>query len=70
MLGWWIREFRRARQLRVSLVEAGRPIEMELKRDSNTIVITLKTPEPVGRDEVRDPRAVRAHACRTRCIGV
>ena len=50
MLGWWLREFRRARQLWVVLVEAGRPIEMELNRDSNRIVITLKTPESVGRD--------------------
>ena len=39
MLGRWIREFRRARQLRVVLVEAGLPIEVELKKDPKTVVI-------------------------------
>ena len=70
MSGWWIRKFRRARQLRRGLVEAGRPIGVELKRDSIIIVINLKTSEPVGRDEIWNACAVRAHACRTRCIGV
>ena len=54
MLGWWFRKFRRARQLRIGLVEAGRLIEVELKRDPKTMVITLKTPESVGRGEVWD----------------
>ena len=52
MMGSWFREFRRARQSPIALVEAGQLMELELQKDSKTdCVFSSEISSPSGGDE-------------------